>query len=149
MIQEGPSMEDRNKNSALVLWRLISAVLAVIAVVAIGVAVAGYRSASGTPQAIKGKFMGFDITGSAMDFLPTGSTMGTSYAWAPDTSWQSADGNWHDTGPVSCLHPADRGHTVTIGVAIAKPVGTAPRADLIAWVKCQPSPKPLARQGDW
>jgi len=100
------------------------------------VAVAGYRSASGTPQVITGKFMGFDITGTAIDFKLNGSTYGTSYAWTPDTSWQSADGTWHDTSPVSCLQPADHGHTVTFGVVTAKPVGNAPGTDLIVWVKC-------------
>jgi len=129
-------MEDNSRNSALVRQRAVSVLLGVIAIVAVVIAVSAHRSTSATPQTVAGKFMGFDRTGAAMAFQPAGSSTGTSYAWAPDTQWQSANGTWHLTGPVSCLQPSDRGHTVTIGVITAKPVGTASGTDLIVWVKC-------------
>jgi hypothetical protein len=135
-------MENNSRNSALVRQRVVSVVLGVIAIVAVVIAVSEHRSSSATPQAITGKFMGFETSGAApfattMAFQPTGSANGSSYAWAPDTQWQSANGTWHLTGPVSCLQPSDRGRTtVTIGVVNANPVGTADGADLIVWVKC-------------
>lgn len=129
-------MEDNSRNSALVRQRLVSVILGVIAIVAVVIAVSEHRSSSATPQTITGKFMGFDTTGAAMAFQPAGSASGTSYAWAPDTQWQSANGTWHLTGPASCLQPSNRGRTVTIGVVTAEPVGTAGGADLIVWVKC-------------
>lgn len=130
-------MKDNSRNTALVRQRVVSVILGVIAIVAVVIAVSEHRSSSGTPQTITGKFMGFDTTGTAMAFQPTGSANGTSYAWAPNTQRQSANGTWHLTGPVSCLQPSDRGRTtVTIGVVTAKPVGTADGADLIVWVKC-------------
>ena len=129
-------MDDNKENSALVFQRVVSVILGAIATLAVVIAVSEYRSSSATPQTITGTFMGFDATGTAIAFQPTGSFNGGSYAWAPDTQWQSVNGTWHLTGPVSCLQPSDRGRKVTIGVVTAKPVGTAPGADLIAWVKC-------------
>lgn len=129
-------MEYNSRNSALVRQRVVSVILGAIAIVAVVIAVSEHRSTSATPQTIAGKFMGFDMTGAAMAFQPAGSSTGTSYAWAPDTQWQSANGTWHLTGPVSCLQPSDRGRKVTIGVVTAKPVGTAAGTDLIVWVKC-------------
>ena len=130
-------MDSDSWKSALTRQRVISVILGVIAIVAIFVSVSASRSSSATPQAITGRFMGFDMTGTAMAFQPTGSATGTSYAWAPDTQWESKNGTWHLAGPASCLKPSDRGRTeVTIGVVTAKPVGTAGGTDLIAWVKC-------------
>lgn len=129
-------MEDTRRNSALVRQRVLSVILGVIAVVAVVIAVSEHDSSSATPQTIAGKFMGFNMTGTAMAFHPNGSATGTSYIWAPDTQWQSSKGTWHLTGPVSCLQPSDRGRIVSIGVVTAKPVGTAAGTDFIVWVKC-------------
>lgn len=85
-------MKDNSRNTALVRQRVVSVILGVIAIVAVVIAVSEHRSSSATPQTITGKFMGFDTTGTAMAFQPTGSANGTSYAWAPDTQWQSANG---------------------------------------------------------
>jgi len=130
-------MKDNSRNTVLVRQRVVSVILGVVAVVAVVIAVSENHSSSATPQAIAGKFMGFDTSGTAMAFQPSGSATGTSYNWAPNTEWQSFNGTWHQTGPVSCLQPSDRGHTqVVIGVVTAKPVGTADGTALIVWVKC-------------
>jgi hypothetical protein len=127
---------ENDTRTLLLRQRVVSALLGCVAMVAVAVAVSEYHSSAATPQTITGEFTGFDMTGTAMAFQPTGSSTAASYAWAPATSWQSANGSWHLSGPATCLQPSDRGRKVTIGVVTAKSVGAMLGADLIVWVKC-------------
>lgn len=104
----------------------------------VGIVVLAERpSLSATPHSVTARFMGFNLTGTAIAFQPSGASVGTSYGWSSATEWQSADGTWHDGGLPTCTAPTDRGRTiVTIGVVTAQPVGDAPGTDLIAWLKC-------------
>ena len=122
--------------AGLIRKKWLSYSVAALVVLAIGF-VAGFEMPRGviSPAVKTGTVRLVGVDGSEF-LVRLNSGVTKSYALGPVLWYSPANQSWNDGSRPACMTPLSHGQRITFGVANVSPVGDAPGAEVVTWVKC-------------